>query len=46
MSEYYAKNNPNIYFATMHPGWSDTPGISLKYYFLKNINKYLCFDFN
>ena len=27
MTDYYARNNPKIYFATMHPGWSDTPGI-------------------
>ena len=27
MAEYYAKNYPEIYFATMHPGWADTPGV-------------------
>ena len=26
MTEYLAKKHPNIYFASMHPGWSDTPG--------------------
>ncbi len=26
MAENYAKHNKGIYFATMHPGWSDTPG--------------------
>ena len=29
MTEYYARHNSNIYFATMHPGWSDTPGLKL-----------------
>ena len=27
MAEYYAKTYKKIYFATMHPGWADTPGI-------------------
>jgi len=27
MTDYYAKNHPGIYFASMHPGWSDTPGV-------------------
>ncbi|CAF0853642.1 unnamed protein product [Brachionus calyciflorus] len=27
MSEYLARKYPNIYFATMHPGWSDTPAV-------------------
>ena len=26
MAEHWAKNKPKVYFATMHPGWSDTPG--------------------
>ena len=26
MTEYYQRQNPGIYFASMHPGWSDTPG--------------------
>lgn len=25
--EYLARINPNVYFATMHPGWSDTPAV-------------------
>jgi dehydrogenase/reductase SDR family protein 12 len=33
LSEIYARNHPNVYFATMHPGWSDTPGITQKYDF-------------
>jgi len=27
MTDYYTKNHPGIYFASMHPGWSDTPGV-------------------
>jgi len=27
MAESYAKTYPNVYFATMHPGWADTPGV-------------------
>ena len=27
LSEIYARNNPTVYFATMHPGWSDTPAV-------------------
>jgi len=27
MAEHYAKTYPEIYFASMHPGWSDTPGV-------------------
>jgi dehydrogenase/reductase SDR family protein 12 len=27
MAEYYARTNPAIYCATMHPGWSDTPAV-------------------
>lgn len=27
MAEYYAKLHPEIYFASMHPGWADTPGV-------------------
>lgn len=27
MAEYYARNNQKIYFATMHPGWADTPAV-------------------
>ena len=29
MVEHWAKKFSNIYFATMHPGWSDTPGKDL-----------------
>ena len=27
MAESYARNHTGIYFATMHPGWSDTPAV-------------------
>lgn len=27
MTEHWAKKYPNIYFASMHPGWSDTPAV-------------------
>lgn len=27
MTEIYARNHPSIYFASMHPGWSDTPAV-------------------
>jgi dehydrogenase/reductase SDR family protein 12 len=27
IAEYLAKAHPNIYTATMHPGWSDTPAV-------------------
>jgi len=27
MTDYFARNNPKIYFATMHPGWADTPAV-------------------
>jgi len=27
MTEYWARKYPNIYFASMHPGWSDTPAV-------------------
>lgn len=27
MGEEFAKSNPNIFFATMHPGWAVTPGV-------------------
>ncbi len=37
MCEYWARQYPNIYFATMHPGWSDTPGKSST----KNKHNYL-----
>lgn len=26
LTEYYARKFPKIYFGSMHPGWSDTPG--------------------
>ena len=26
MAEYWARQKPSVYFASMHPGWSDTPG--------------------
>lgn len=28
MAESYSKSYPKIYFATMHPGWADTPGLN------------------
>lgn len=41
MVENYARNNPNIYFATLHPGWSDTPAVqtSMPSFREKMINK-------
>ncbi len=41
MAEYLARTNPNIYFATMHPGWSDTPAVqtSMPSFREKMINK-------
>lgn len=27
MSEYLAKQHPNVFWATMHPGWADTPAV-------------------
>jgi dehydrogenase/reductase SDR family protein 12 len=27
MCEEFAKSRSNIFFASMHPGWSDTPGV-------------------
>ena len=27
LTEQYAKKYANIHFSSMHPGWSDTPGI-------------------
>ena len=27
MSENYQRLHPEIYFATMHPGWADTPAV-------------------
>jgi len=27
MTEQYALKHPNIYFASMHPGWADTPAV-------------------
>lgn len=41
MTEYLAKQNPNIYFASMHPGWSDTPAVqtSMPSFREKMINK-------
>lgn len=27
MTDFYARNYPKIYFGSMHPGWSDTPGV-------------------
>jgi len=29
MTDYYAKNYPEIYFATTHPGFCDTPGLKI-----------------
>ena len=41
MAEYLARTNPKIYFATMHPGWSDTPAVqtSMPSFREKMINK-------
>lgn len=41
MTEYLAKKHPNIYFASMHPGWSDTPAVqtSMPSFREKMINK-------
>lgn len=41
MAEQYAKQYPNVYFATMHPGWSDTPAVqtSMPSFREKMINK-------
>jgi dehydrogenase/reductase SDR family protein 12 len=41
MAESYARNNSGIYFATMHPGWSDTPAVqtSMPSFREKMINK-------
>lgn len=41
MSEYFARKYSNIYFATMHPGWSDTPAVqtSMPSFREKMINK-------
>lgn len=41
MAESYARNNSSIYFATMHPGWSDTPAVqtSMPSFRAKMINK-------
>jgi len=27
MTEQYAKQQPSIHFASMHPGWADTPAV-------------------
>jgi dehydrogenase/reductase SDR family member 12 len=27
LGHYYARKHPGIFFASMHPGWSDTPGV-------------------
>ncbi|KAI9334508.1 hypothetical protein DFJ73DRAFT_852950 [Zopfochytrium polystomum] len=27
LTEYWAKKHPSIFFVSMHPGWSDTPGV-------------------
>jgi dehydrogenase/reductase SDR family protein 12 len=27
MTDVYARNHSKIFFATMHPGWSDTPAV-------------------
>ncbi|CAH8453114.1 unnamed protein product [Heterobilharzia americana] len=29
MTEMWAKNYPNIFFCSMHPGWADTPAVAL-----------------
>ena len=41
MTDYWARNNPKIFFATMHPGWSDTPAVqtSMPSFREKMINK-------
>lgn len=41
MTEYLSKKHPNIYFASMHPGWSDTPAVqnSMPSFREKMINK-------
>lgn len=41
MTDYYARSFPKIYFGSMHPGWSDTPGVqtSLPGFREKMINK-------
>lgn len=41
MTDFYAKQFPNIYFATMHPGWADTPAVqtSMPSFREKMINK-------
>lgn len=41
MADYWARNNSKIYFATMHPGWSDTPAVqtSMPSFREKMINK-------
>ena len=41
MAEYYARHNPHIFSATMHPGWSDTPAVqtSMPSFREKMINK-------
>lgn len=40
-TEYLARKHPNIYFASMHPGWSDTPAVqtSMPSFREKMINK-------
>ena len=30
MTEQYAKKYPSIQFSSMHPGWADTPGSTVK----------------
>ena len=27
MTRLWATAHPNIFFASMHPGWADTPGV-------------------
>jgi dehydrogenase/reductase SDR family protein 12 len=41
MSENYQRLHPEIYFATMHPGWADTPAVqtSMPSFRQKMINK-------
>lgn len=41
MVDYLARKHPNIYFASMHPGWSDTPAVqtSMPSFREKMINK-------
>ena len=35
MMEEYGKTTPHVKFSTMHPGWADTPGITVVDYLLR-----------